>query len=195
MIKIGITGGIGSGKSLICQMFSRLGVPVFYADIAGRILSETDPQIIRDLTRLLGSDIYIGKSLNRNLMSALLFNNKSLLNKVNQIIHPRVAANFNEWCADYLEYPYVLEESAILFESHANLNFDKIIMVAAPEDIRINRVMSRGNMTLEKIQAIIKNQLPEQEKIVRSHHVIVNDDTTLVIPQVLQLHQTLILPV
>jgi dephospho-CoA kinase len=194
MIKVGITGGIGSGKSLICQVFSKLKVPVYYADKAASFLTETDHEIRQRLISLLGDNIYTGQSLNKILMAKLIFNDKSLLKKVNQIIHPRVAAHFQEWYANHTACPYVIEESAILFESDADLAFDKIITVTSPEDIRIQRVILRKNMSLEKIKAIMKNQLPEQEKIVRSHHVIINDGTTLVIPQVLRLHQSFITP-
>jgi dephospho-CoA kinase len=192
MIKVGITGGIGSGKSLICQVFSKLKVPVFYADEAGRVLSETDPEIRQCLISLLGSAIYTGQLLNRPLMSEIIFNNKSLLEKVNQIIHTRVTACFNEWCANHAQYPYVIEESAILFESNLYKAFDKIITVTSPEEIRIQRVISRKNMTLEKIKSILKNQLPEQERLVLSQHVIINDGNILLLPQVLQLHKTFI---
>jgi dephospho-CoA kinase len=194
MIKVGITGGIGSGKSLICQVFSRLDVPVYNADIESSILSETDPEIKKLLISLLGSNIYSGQSLNKLIMAELIFNDKSLLEKVNQIIHPRVAAHFNEWCAIHAGHRYVIEESALLFESNAYLAFNRIITVTSPEDIRIQRVIRRKNMSHEKIMAIIKNQLPEQEKIVRSHYVIINDDSTLIIPQVLQLHRSFITP-
>ena len=192
MIKVGITGGIGSGKSLICQVFSQLKVPVYYADIAAHLLSETDPEIRHGLITLLGGDIYNGRSMNKILMAELIFNDKSLLEKVNQIIHPMVTAHFNEWCANHAACQYVIEESAILFESNAYLAFDKIITVTAPEDIRIQRVISRKNMTLEKVKAIIKNQLPDKEKIMRSHYIIINDGKKLVIPQVLELHQSFI---
>jgi dephospho-CoA kinase len=192
MIKVGITGGIGSGKSLICQVFSQLKVPVYYADFAAGLLSETDPEIRNGLVALLGDDIYTGRSLNKILMAELIFNNKSLLEKVNQIIHPRVKAHFSEWCANHVNFQYVIEESAILFESNAYLAFDKIITVTSPEDTRIQRIISRKNMSLEKILAIMKNQLPEKEIIMRSHYIIINDGTKLVIPQVLALHKSFI---
>jgi dephospho-CoA kinase len=189
MIKVGITGGIGSGKSLICQVFSHLKVPVYYADISAAVLTATDPEIRRELVAILGEEIFFNQALNKNLMSTRIFNDKSLLFKVNEIIHPKVAADFKEWCAHRINFPYVIEESAILFESNTFMAFDKIVTVTAPEDIRIHRIISRKNMTFEKVQAIINSQMPEKEKIIRSNHVIVNNGTELVIPQVLALHK------
>lgn len=192
MIKVGITGGIGSGKSVVCQVFLKLGAPVYHADSEARQLSETDPEIISELTALLGNDIFMGRTLNRSRMSELIFNDKSLLEKVNQIIHPKVAEQFLLWCRKYAGYAYVIQESAILFESRAFLLFDKTITVTAPEEVRIQRTISRKDMTLEKIRAIMLNQMPEQEKILRSHDVIINDGMKPVLPKILQLHQTFI---
>jgi dephospho-CoA kinase len=188
MIKVGITGGIGSGKSLVCRIFSKLGAPVYDADIAARYLVETDPEIRESLIMLMGSDIYTGKFLNRSKMSVLIFNNKSLLEEVNQIIHPKVAEHFQWWCKSNTDYAYVIQESALLFESKAYLMFDRYVTVTSPEEVRIQRIISRKDMSLEKIRAIMQSQLQEQEKIVRSHHVVVNDGMTPVLPQVLQLH-------
>ncbi|MBN1924725.1 MAG: dephospho-CoA kinase [Prolixibacteraceae bacterium] len=188
MIKVGITGGIGSGKSMICKVYSRLRVPVYYADIEARLLMDYDPEIQQNLETILGAAFFDHGILNRNRMASAIFDDKSLLDKVNKLIHPRVADHFSEWCNRHAGFPYILQESAILFESNAYRNFDKIITVTAPEEIRIQRVIDRENMTPEKVAAIMRNQLPEEEKISRSHHVIVNDGTELVIPQVLKLH-------
>jgi dephospho-CoA kinase len=188
MIKVGITGGIGSGKSLICQVFSRLRVPVYYADIEARLLMDFDPEIQHDLKAILGAAFYDQGILNRNRMASAIFSDKSLLDRVNKLIHPRVAAHFSGWCERHAGIPYVIQESAILFESNAYRNFEKVITVIAPEEIRIQRVITRKNMTPEKVAAILRNQLPEEEKMRFSHHLIVNDGTELVIPQVLKLH-------
>jgi dephospho-CoA kinase len=188
MIKVGLTGGIGSGKSLICEIFSRLKVPIYYADINAGILTETDPFIRRELMDLFGDEIYVNNTLNKNLMSARIFHDRSLLKEVNKIIHPKVTANFKEWCTRHDGYPYVIEESAILFESNAYRAFDVYITVSTPKKLRMQRIMKRKNMTIEKARAIMRNQLPEQDKINLSHHVIINDGTKLVIPQVLNLH-------
>jgi dephospho-CoA kinase len=188
MIKVGITGGIGSGKSLICEVFSKLGAPVYSADVAARDLVDTDPEIRENLLMLLGEEVYTGNILNRPRMADMIFNNKLLLVKVNQIIHPRVAEQFRLWCLKNSEAPYLIQESALLFESGTNHLFDQCITVAAPEELRIQRIIARSDMTLDKIRAILLNQLPEEEKIARSHHVIVNDGRTPILPQVLRLH-------
>lgn len=192
MIKVGITGGIGSGKSLVCQVFSKLGAPVYYADSAARRLSETNPGIRDNLTVLLGRDIYIDGLLNRTKMSSLIFNDKSLLERVNHIIHPKVAEDFLLWCRNKTHHAYVIQESAILFESMAYMLFDKFVTVTSPEDVRIQRILSRHEMTLDKIRAIINNQSTDQEKTARSHYVINNDGKVLLLPQILRLHQELI---
>ena len=189
MIRVAVTGGIGSGKSLICQIFSKLGVPIYYADIYARMLAENDPDIRKKLIALLGPEVYTGASLNRPVMSTLIFNNKPLLEKVNRIIHPRVAEQFLDWCLQHSGKAYVIQESAILFESNAYRLFDRIVMVSSPEHLRIRRTLNRKDMTLEKIKSIMQNQLPEEEKILRSQHVVINDDITPVLPQVLSLHQ------
>jgi dephospho-CoA kinase len=188
MIKVGITGGIGSGKSIICEVFSKLGAPVYSADDAARTLVDTDPDIRESLVMLMGEEVYTGNLLNRPMMADMIFSNKLLLEKVNQIIHPRVAEQFRLWCLEKSNFPYLIQESALLFESGTYHLFDQCITVAAPEELRIQRVIARRNMTLDKVRSILLNQLPEEEKIARSHHVIINDGRTPVIPQVLRLH-------
>lgn len=173
---------------MICQVFSHFRVPVYYADIEARLLMDHDPEIQQALKDVLGTGIFYQGILDRNKMASAIFRDKYLLDQVNSLIHPRVAAHFSEWCEHHAASPYIIQESAILFESNAYRNFDKIITVAAPEEIRIQRVIVRKNMTPEKAAAIMHNQLPEEEKICRSHYVIVNDGTKLVIPQVLKLH-------
>jgi dephospho-CoA kinase len=191
MIKVGITGGIGSGKSLVCEVFARLNIPVYHADLEARKLTDSDPSIRNELTSLLGKTIYSGPTLNRVLMADLVFNDPNLLEKVNAIIHPRVAQHFMLWCNNSMFHPYVIQESAILFESKAYLGFDAVISVSCPEETRIQRVLIRKNMNREKILAVMKNQLPESEIIRRSDYVIDNDGTKLLLPQILRIHNIL----
>jgi len=191
MIKVGITGGIGSGKSFICQVFAKLGVPVYYADIAAKELANTDPEIRQSLTSLLGSDIYSGDYLNRSKMASLIFDNKMLLEKINHVIHPKVARHFEFWCDNHSRKPYIIHESAIIFESQIYSMFDKIITISAPEEVRIQRVIPRCDMNRNKILAIMQNQMPESEKIKRSHYVIINDGRSLILPQVIHIHESL----
>jgi dephospho-CoA kinase len=189
MIRIGVTGGIGSGKSLVCRVFSLLGVPVYTADEAAKNLMEHDPQITKDLTGVFGSSIYEGEKLNRSKLAGLIFENPELLSEVNRIVHPRVAHDFNEWCTSFTSAPFVIQESALLFESNTFKHFDYIVLVTAPEEIRIKRVLGRPEMTREKILRIMRNQLPEEEKIVRSHFIINNDETTLILPLLLSIYE------
>jgi dephospho-CoA kinase len=188
MIKVGVTGGIGSGKSLICQVFSHLGVPVYIADEAAKNLMDHDPEIIKGLTAVFGATIYEGGKLNRPKLAGFIFDDPKILADVNRIVHPGVRHNFSEWCSSFTSVPFVIQESAILFESNAFSFFDYIILVTAPDEIRIQRVLSRPGMTREKILGIMKNQLPEEEKIVRSHFVIKNDETTLILPHILSIY-------
>jgi dephospho-CoA kinase len=191
MIRVGITGGIGSGKSLVCQVFSRLGIPVYYADTAAKTLMEHDASIRNELISLLGEDIYYGDSLNRIKLSALIFHNEELLTKVNRIVHPRVAADFLKWCACFSVNHYIIQESAILFESEAYRLFDYIVLVTAPEEVRFRRVITREGMTAEKIQSIMKNQMQEEELRSRSQSILENDEKSLLLPQILKLHSEL----
>ena len=147
------------------------------------------PLIRKELVTLFGDTIYQGKELNRIRLAELIFNDKDLLGKVNKIIHPVVGRHFKEWCTKHTNQPFIIQESAILFESGAYRSFDTTVTVTAPEDIRISRILLRKNMTPEKARTIIRNQLPESELIRRSAYAIVNDDLQPVIPQVLQLYR------
>lgn len=189
MIRVGITGGIGSGKSMVCEVFRRLNVPVFNSDLKSRYLTDNDPEIRKELISLAGDRIYEGRKLDRKLLAKYIFNDRDLLAKVNSLIHPRVADCFRQWCLRHTNKSYIIHESAIIFESGANSMMDKIITVSCPQDLRISRVIEREHASMEKIMAIIGNQMPEQEKILRSDHIIQNDGTRLIIPQVLYLHQ------
>lgn len=191
MIKVGITGCIGSGKSIVCGIFSRLGVPVFSADTVAGMLVESDTETREELKRILGSDIFKGTLLNRSRMADMIFNSRSLLEQVNKAIHPKVARQFHSWCGQNADHPYLIHESALLFESALDKLMDRCITVSAPEEIRIQRVLLRKDMTMERVRAIMRNQFTEQEKINRSHHVILNDGLKPLVPQVLQLHASL----
>ncbi len=188
MIKVGITGGIGSGKSLICQVFSKLGVPVYSADDAARYLMVHDTEIRKNLISVFGEGIYTGEKLNPSVLADLIFNNPGMLASVNNIVHPQVGRDFAQWCTTFAHAPFVIQESAILFESNSFRLFDYVILVTAPEEIRLQRVTDRPGMSREKILRIMENQLPEEEKIVRSHFVLKNDGMTLVLPLILSVY-------
>lgn len=192
MLKVGLTGGIGSGKTIVSKIFHHLDIPVYYADNFAKTLSDTDPEIIEKLSDIFGKDIYTPTGLDRKKLASIIFRDPDALSKVNHIIHPKVREHFFKWCEQYSDKEYIIQEAAILFESGAYKFFDMYITVTAPETLRINRVLSREETTAERIKKIISNQISEDEKIKRSHFVIVNDEKKLVIPQVLLIHEKLL---
>lgn len=191
MIKVGLTGGIGSGKSTVARVFETLQIPVYNSDIRAKWLQENDDKVIAAIKHLFGESIYTPTGqLNRVEIGKLVFNNKQLLEALNAIIHPAVAADFEAWYAQQ-SAPYCIKEAAILFESGANKGLDKTITVSAPQDIRLQRVIARDNTTSELVLKRMANQWDEARKIELSDFVIMNDDKTLVIPQVLLIHSQL----
>lgn len=190
--KIGITGNIGSGKSTICHVFEVLNVPVYYSDLRAKKLINSDPEIMSVYKRIFGSGIYIDGLLDRKQVAETLFNNKKLLKEVEIAVHPAVMQDFDRWNEEQ-QSRFVLYESAILFEKGNNRFMDKTIFVSAPEQLRIKRVMKRDNVSKEAVYARIRNQWKEEEKIKISDFVIVCDDITPVIPQVLELYDNIIL--
>ena len=191
MIKIGITGGIGSGKSTVCKVFELLGVPVYYADDEGKKLLDTI-QVKEKVLEIFGNSILIEDNIiDRKKLSELVFNNKEKLEKLNSIIHPAVGLHFEEWIKKQEGNRYVIKEAAILFESGAYKQVDKVITVVAPSELKIKRAMQRSGITREQVEERINNQMNDEEKVKRSQYSIVNDEEHLIIPQVLKIHQEL----
>lgn len=189
MLKIGITGGIGSGKTTVCQIFSLLGVPVFYADTVAKDLMVTDAVLIAQVKGAFGNKAYFDNgSLNRKHVSNIVFNNKQELEKLNSYVHPAVFRAMDVW-ASQQKSSYVLKEAALLFESGSYRQNDFNVLVSADEDLRIKRVMERDGVTHDKVEARMRNQLSEQERLNKADFVIDNNGTQLLIPQVLHLHQ------
>lgn len=189
MIRVGVTGGIGTGKTTVCRVFSKLGIPIYYADNEAKRLMDVGTGSIREqLIALLGEEIYIGNKINRPLMAAMIFHDQELLAEVNRIVHPRVTEDFQHWCSTMNEFPYVIQESAVLLESEIRRMFDYVVLVTAPETLRLNRVSQRPGMTDEKNKSIMKSQLPEREIIMLADFIVVNDDKNLILPQILDLH-------
>lgn len=190
-LQIGITGGIGSGKSLICKIFAQLGVPVYDADSHAKALMTTDGILISQIKKEFGDLSYNPDgSLNRGYLGDHVFFNEERLEKLNNLVHPRVASDYEKWVGQYGEKPYVLKEAALLFESGSYRMLDKIVVVSAPENVRLKRVLKRDtHRTVEQFKGIVEKQMPENEKLKRADYIIVNDDTKLVIPQVLFLHE------
>src|SRR5437868_2262257 len=190
MIKIGITGNIGSGKTTVSKIFEILGVPVFYADDTAKSVMVKDPVLIDALKKEFGSESYFDDgSLNRKHIASIVFNNEAELEKLNAIVHPAVFRAFDNWVTAIKNVPYVVKEAALLFESSSYQMCDKTIMVAAPFELRINRVVQRDNLTRAEVESRNARQFSEEKKVGLADFVIRNDDTELVIPQVLELHR------
>ena len=191
MLKVGITGGIGSGKTMVCQVFETLGIPVFYADRAGKYLMENDAALIGSIKELFGEDIYDAGRLNREKIATQVFKSPQLLQALNEIVHPAVIRYGTMWMESW-KTAYVMKEAAIFFESGSYKKMDVMVGVYAPEKLRILRVMERDHVSQEKIFERMSFQMDEEEKMKRCDHVITNDDVQAVIPQVLKLHEELI---
>jgi dephospho-CoA kinase len=190
MLKIGITGNIGSGKTTVSKIFEVLGIPVFYADDAAKKVMVEDPILIDALKEAFGAEAYFNDgALNRKHIASIVFNNETELTKLNSIVHPAVFRAFDNWVGQVKNAPYVMKEAALLFESTSYKMCDYSIMVTAPLELRIDRVMKRDGLTRKEIKSRDARQLPEEKKIQLADYVIRNDDTELVIPQVLELHQ------
>ena len=188
MIKAGITGSIGSGKTIVCRIFEILGVPVYYSDTEAKKIYSSDDKVKQKMISLFGEDIYNDNIINREKLAGIIFKDARLLASVNEIVHPAVACHFLDWCTSHADVPYVVFESAILFESgHASL-MDTIATVMAPVEVRIARILERQGMTREKADAVIKNQADDKARIAGSGHIILNDGLHLVLPEVLRLH-------
>lgn len=190
MLKVGITGGIGSGKSVICQVFSTLGIPVFNADKAARFLMENDPSLVLSISRLLGAEVYRDGRLDRARVSSIIFSKPHLLEQLNALVHPATIRYSRQWLSQQ-SAPYAIKEAAIFFETGSYTEMDVMVGVYAPEELRIQRAMRRGHLGREQVLAIVSKQMNEVEKMKRCNYVIANDEDTAVLPQVLALHQEL----
>lgn len=191
MLKVGITGGIGSGKSTVARMFEVLGVPVFYADAEARIMMVDDKEVRVQIEQLFGKETYDGGSLNREYLSKQVFGNPGLLEQLNRIVHPAILQRADEWMGRQTT-PYALKEAALIFESGGQRFLDCVIGVQAPEALRIARVMRRDGIDRNKVLSRMKHQISESVKMRLCDHVIRNNDLELVIPQVIALHEQLI---
>ena len=190
-LQIGITGGIGAGKSLVCRIFQFLGVPIYDADSHAKNLMTTDGILVDQIKKEFGTLSYDEKGgLSRKYLSATVFNNETKLSKLNSLVHPRVALDYDRWLAEHGASPYVIKEAALLFESGSSALLDKIVVVTAPEKMRVQRVLKRDPQRTEQdVINIIRNQMTEEEKLKRADAVIQNNETELVVPQVLKLHR------
>lgn len=190
MLKIGITGNIGGGKTTVSKIFEILQVPVFYADDAAKKVMVEDQILIDELKSTFGTESYFNDgALNRKYIADIVFNNEEQLTKLNAIVHPAVFRAFDVWTANIKNAPYVMKEAALLFESTSYKMCDYSIMVTAPLELRIQRVIARNGLSREEIESRNARQFSEEKKTELADYVIRNDDSELVIPQVLELHR------
>jgi len=191
MIIVGLTGGIGSGKTTVAKAFESLGVSIYIADDEAKKLMITSKVLIRQLKKLFGEQAYIEGALNRAFLANAIFNDKALLKKMNAIVHPKVARHFKRWLAKQ-NSAYIIKEAAILFENGSYKNCDYIITVTAPKEERIKRVIKRDSSSKEKVLSVIKNQWTDKMKVEKSHFVINNIDLKATKTKVLEIHNQLI---
>jgi len=190
MLKIGITGGIGSGKTTVCRVFELLGIPIFYADTVAKLIMNTDPVLKEEILKTFGQKSYSNDGqLNRAYLSSIVFNNESELNKLNALVHPAVFRAFDKWLAIHYDAPYIIKEAALLFETESHKMCDLTLLVVSPEASRVQRVIARDGISQDEIALRMKRQLSDEQKIKLSDHILFNDESQLLIPQILALDQ------
>ncbi len=192
LLQVGLTGGIGSGKSLVASIFELLGAPIYNSDQRAKYLMNHNELIIKRIQRLLGDEAYnsTGK-IQSKYISDLVFNNKLLLQKLNAIVHPAVFYDYAEWVA-LQTFPYIIKESALLVDTLVHQTVDKIIVVSAPLSLRINRVVKRDQLSVSEVKARIQNQISQSELLKKADFVISNNEKKSLLPQILKVHQKLL---
>ena len=189
---IGLTGGIGSGKSCVLEIFKKIGISTYSADESAKKLISSDKKIIYSIKQLFGEDIYYENELNSKLVSKIVFKDKEKLKSLNLIIHPAVAKDFDNFCFKHRDESYIVKEAAIIFETKSENLFNKIIYVKAPKEIRIDRVMHRDNLSRDDVLNRIQNQINETSIIDKCDFIIDNINFTELEKKVLEIHNTLI---
>lgn len=192
MLKLGITGGIGSGKSTVCEIFKSLGIPVYSADDRAKTLMTEDEELILSVKALFGEEAYLSDgSLNRSYIASIVFNDAEKLESLNALVHPAVFRDFARWSAEQ-NSPYVIKEAALMFESGSFRDLDYVATVSAPQKLRVERSMKRDNTSAEAIKARMKKQWSEKQRLEAADFVLKNDGEHPLIPQVLELHQKML---
>lgn len=191
MIIVGLTGGIGSGKTTVTKFFESLDIPVYIADTEAKLLMNNSKVIKKELIALFGKDAYVDNELNRSFIAEKIFNNKAYLDQMNAIVHPNVGAHFKLWL-EQQNSPYIIKEVAIIFEHEQQSKYDLIISVIADKDKRLQRVLSRDKSTSEKVLAIMNNQMNDVDKVKLSDFVIVNNDRQTLEHQVQKIHKSIL---
>lgn len=191
-LKVGITGGIGTGKSFVAKIFKTLGIPFYDADKEAKLIMTKSSHVIENLKKAFGSDTYFEDgSLNRKYLSAQVFNDADKLKVLNEIVHPAVIQDAVDW-GNRQVTPYSLKEAALLFESGSYKTLDFTILVTAPLDLRIDRVMKRDQVSREEVISRMKKQMPEEEKLNYADFVVHNDEMDLLLPQIFKIHQSIL---
>jgi dephospho-CoA kinase len=190
MIKIGLTGGIGSGKTTVSEVFAQLGIAIYLSDDRARALMVNDEELQSAIISLFGEQSYELGQLNRPYIASKVFSDKNELEKLNALVHPALKKDFDLWCTEQTS-PYILKEAAILFESGANIGLDKVILVEAFTEIRLSRVMKRDSVSSESVLARMEVQWSDERKKLLSDYVIMNDEKCSVLEQVLEIHENI----
>lgn len=188
---VGLTGGIGAGKSLVAEIFRHLGVPTFNADAEAKWISDNDPEVKVKITEWFGKTLYTSGKLDRQALARLIFSDQSKLELVNSLLHPKVMHRFRDWSANYQDRPYVLHEAAILFESGFYKYLNSTILVTAPKEIRITRIIARDASNAGSILKRIEKQWPDELKTPLANYHIINDGIHPIIPAVIHIHSIL----
>lgn len=186
--KLGVTGGIGSGKTSVCRVFEVLRIPVFSADREAQGIMENDKEIIRSLNAITGKNLYLNGNLNRMELAAIIFNDRAILEKVNSLVHPAVFNQFRAWTLKQTA-PYVIMEAAILFESGASKIVDRVATVVAPVEQRVNRVILRNKLSGTQVIERMRNQMDDETRIKLSDYIINNSENEMIIPTILKIHE------
>lgn len=194
MLKVGITGGIGSGKTTVCKIFEALGAPVYYADVEAKKILSSDPSVKRQVKALLGpQSYYVNGKANRKFIASEAFNDKSLLVRLNAIVHPAVAVHSSRWFESIKgEFPYAVKEAALLIESGSYKELNTLIVVTAPEMVKIERVMLRDKISEAQVRSRMENQLSDAQKTTLADFIIENDDNHSLILQAWKIHHQLL---
>lgn len=191
-MKVGITGGIGSGKTTVCKIFESLGIPIYYSDERAKALMVDNEEVKSNIKRLFGENAYEKSgALNRKYIGGIVFNDKSLLEKLNSIVHPAVHKDVELWHSNQTHASYTIREAALLVENGSYKLLDKLIVVAAPEETRVERVMKRDQVAAEEVRLRMSKQLPQSVKIDKADFIINNDGFHFLIPQVMEIHRIL----
>ncbi len=191
-MKVGLTGGIGSGKTLVCSVLEKLGVAVYYADSEARRLMNSDPELVLQISGLFGNKAYEGGNLNREFLAQRVFKDKVLLTRLNELVHPAVRKDFSRWANEQKPAFYVVEEAAILFESGSDRNMDLTVGVFAEKELRVQRVMQRDGIAREQVRMRMNSQMNEKEKMERADMVIYNDGKLMILPQIINMHNAIL---